>query len=102
MLMDFQIYKNHTTFDIVYISIQSSTIICIIIMFRMAGSRQRGHRQFSKPDCRLRVLDPWETKLVHLHGQLEDIIQAFALGLCFGNSVSPNIAESLISLLHNR
>lgn len=36
--MDFQTYKAHTTtFRIFYIPVQSSTIICIVIMFRMAG-----------------------------------------------------------------
>ena len=38
------------------------------------------------------LFNPWDTELVHLHSQLEQVIQALTLGLCFGNRVSPDIA----------
>ena len=37
------------------------------------------------------LLGPWDTKLVHLHSQLEQIIQTFTLGLRFGDIVTPDI-----------
>lgn len=38
--------------------------------------------------------NPWDTKLMHLYSQLEQVIQALALSLCLGNSISPDIAAN--------
>lgn len=43
------------------------------------------------------LFDPREAQLVHLDGELEQIIQTLALGLRLGNVVAPDIAMKIVS-----
>jgi hypothetical protein len=38
-----------------------------------------------------RLFDPWKAELVHFNSKLEEIIQALALRLGFGNVITPDI-----------
>jgi len=39
--------------------------------------------------------EPWQAKLVHFHRQLKQVVETLALGLCFRNSVTPNITNKV-------
>lgn len=41
------------------------------------------------------LLDPWKAQLVHLDGQLEEIVETFALSLRLGDIVTPDIAVKM-------
>ena len=43
------------------------------------------------------LFNPGEAQLVHLDGQLEQIVQTLALSLCLGNIVAPDIAMRTVS-----
>jgi hypothetical protein len=45
---------------------------------------------------------PRQADLVHLHGELEEVVQTFALCLCLGRSVAPDIADQISTVFSTR